>query len=154
MLKKLVLSLTLLLTFTLSIAEITANDQENKPGEIASNAVTIKTPLINEYVPMQYNTQIFMELDNHGALAHKLIGAYSPVAKRIQLHQTIKENGKFHMQQVSTIIIKPSQEQDLKEGGFHVMLIGLNQPLKKGEHIPLILLFEDGSYLTLQVPVI
>ncbi len=156
MLKKLILSLILLFTFTLSMAEITmaTNEQDNPTGEIASNAITIKAPVINEYVPMQYNTQIFMELDNQGAVAHKLIAAYSPVAKRIQLHKTIKANGKYTMQQVATIIVNPHQEQDLKEGGFHVMLIGLNQPLRKGAHIPLILLFEDGSYLTLQVPVI
>jgi periplasmic copper chaperone A len=144
----------LLITSTVAMAE-TGSMMKGESGgnEIAANVMSIKTPEINMPTPIQGSTQVFMELDNNGRVAHKLIAAYSPVAKLIQLHQTIKKNGEQYMRQVPMISIKPHHEQELKQGGFHVMLMGLNESLKEGHKVPVVLLFEDGSYINLNVSI-
>ncbi|HVV68440.1 MAG TPA: copper chaperone PCu(A)C [Gammaproteobacteria bacterium] len=154
MLKKIFFTAFILFSSTWVAAQtpLATNDASNH--EIAANVVSIKTPEVNATMPTQHGAQVYMELDNKGAIAHQLIAAYSPVAKLIQLHQTFQKEGTSFMQQVPVINIKPSQEQDLKQGGFHVMLMGLNQSLKKGHKIPLVLLFEDGSYLNLNITII
>ncbi len=152
MLKKISLTFLLIIS-TLAMAEAAPVKKELAMNEIAANVVSIKTPEVNMATPMQGSTQVFMELDNNGRVFHKLIAAYSPVAKLVQLHQSFEKNGERYMQQVSTIDINPHQEEDLKQGGLHIMLIGINEPLKKGHKVPIVLLFEDGSYLNLSVPV-
>ena len=41
----------------------------------------------------------------------------------------------------------------LAPGGLHIMLVGLAQPLKAGEHFPLTLTFEKAGAVTVDVPV-
>ncbi|HVV69455.1 MAG TPA: copper chaperone PCu(A)C [Gammaproteobacteria bacterium] len=153
MLKK--ISFAFLLIISTAVAAETAPmiKGESAVNEIAANVISVKTPEVNMALPTQGSTQVFMELDNNGKARHKLIAAYSPAAKLIQLHQTIEKNGEQYMQQVPMISIKPQHEQDLKQGGFHVMLMGLNESLKKGHKVPVVLLFDDGSYINLNVPV-
>lgn len=153
MLKKYVLLITLLSGITIGVhAAPTQPDQKN--NEIAANVIKIKTPEVNMTAKNEDATQVFMELDNNGQKTHQLIAAYSPAAQVIQIHQTIRKNAEQYMTQVPNIIIPAHHEKDLESGGFHVMLIGLNKPLKEGKKVPVVLIFEDGSYINLEVPVI
>lgn len=120
--------------------------------EVAADVISIKTPQVQIAAPSMHVSEVFMELDNNGQQSHDVIAAYSPVAKRVQLHKTLQQNGHSAMQQVRFIAIAPHHEQDLKQGGFHVMLIGLNKPINKGDIVPVVLLFDDGSYMNVNVP--
>lgn len=42
---------------------------------------------------------------------------------------------------------------EMKPGGYHIMLMGLAQPLKKGEEIEITLTFEKAGDLKVKVPV-
>ena len=39
-------------------------------------------------------------------------------------------------------------------GGYHIMLMGLKQPLKEGDHIPITLTFAHAGAITAQVTVV
>ena len=41
----------------------------------------------------------------------------------------------------------------MKPGGYHIMLMGLVKPLKKGDEIEITLTFEKAGAVTVKVPV-
>lgn len=95
----------------------------------------------------------FVSLTNSGD-DDTLTAAESPVADRIELHNHTMIDGIMKMREVEGGIPLPSGETVmLKPGGLHIMLMGLKQPLKKGETLPLTLHFESGETLALDVPV-
>ncbi len=149
MLKKIIFAVLLVSYGSFAIAKEASTSQE-----VAADVVSIKTPQVQIAAPTNHVTEVFMELDNNGNHSHDVIAAYSPIAKRVQLHRTMAQSGQSTMQQVRFIAIAPHHEQDLKQGGFHVMLIGLNKPINKGDHVPVVLLFDDGSYLNVNVPAV
>jgi copper(I)-binding protein len=62
-------------------------------------------------------------------------------------------DGKMRMRQVNQIDLPANQTTELKPGGQHVMLIGLNRALVEGETIDLKLNFSDGSSESMEIPI-
>jgi copper(I)-binding protein len=123
-------------------------------NSLASDDITVKTPDTAVVITDSTLAQVFMELDNNGTKSHTLIAATSPVAKEVELHETTHKHGKkAGMEQIKDIVIKPHSDEELKMGGFHVMLMGLKQPLKPGDNVPITLIFSDGSSLQVVAPV-
>jgi len=83
----------------------------------------------------------------------RLIGVASPVAKQAELHATTTENGIKKMRPVDAIAVAPDKPVLFAPGGYHVMLIGLNQSLKIGETFPLTLIFDHAGAVTVTVHV-
>ncbi len=111
---------------------------------------------------------IYMRLMNEGQQPVALIKASSPLAKDVQLHKTSQEGDVMKMRQVEKIVCEPETTTELKPGSFHIMLINLNQDLAvqdpdnhesaegnlvKTPVVPLMLQFDNGENLTLEVPV-
>lgn len=120
---------------------------------LADSAITINDPQVRLVPPSAENSAIFMVIRNQGAKDVKLISAESPSAKAVELHTVIEEGGMKKMRPVLNIPIKAQGETVLKPGDYHVMLIGLNQPLKEGSEVPFTLKFDDGSSQSLKAPV-
>ena len=100
------------------------------------------------------NGAAYMRLSDHGAQPDQLVSASSPVARKVELHVFNVENGIYGMHPVSAIQVMPGTSPTVLEpGGAHVMLEGLNQPLKAGERFPLFLSFEKAGKLRVEVRV-
>ena len=86
----------------------------------------------------------------------KLIAASSPVAKSMELHTMTMEGERMVMQPVRSIELPANQPVALT-GKYHLMFMGLNQPLAEGSTVPVTLKIKLSSgyveSLTLQVPV-
>ena len=85
------------------------------------------------------------KISNHGSKIDRLIDASAPVAKRVEVHTNIIENGIAKMRHVKAIDINPGHSITLKPGGYHIMLMGLKAPLKIGDIFPLTLTFEKAG---------
>ncbi|MCB4823429.1 copper chaperone PCu(A)C [Roseicella aerolata] len=83
----------------------------------------------------------FLAISNRGAAGDRLVAASSPVARVTELHTHIRDGEVMRMRPVEGIDIPPGQIVTLQPGGLHLMLIGLNQPLRQGETVPLTLRF-------------
>lgn len=103
--------------------------------------------------PGQTNSAVFLQLQNQDTQAHALVSASSAVAAVVELHNHVNEGGVMKMRQVEKIDLPAGEAVALKPGSFHIMLIGLKQPLKVGETVDLSLSFEDGTRLKLSAPV-
>ena len=98
------------------------------------------------------NGAAFVTIHNHGE-EDKLVAVRSDIAKRTELHTHIEDQGIFRMRPVDAINTKEGMSL-LKPGGDHIMLMGLNAPLKEGDHFPLTLVFEKSGEITVDVKVL
>lgn len=98
-------------------------------------------------------TGAFMLLKNSTDQPDVLISASSDVAKDVQIHETTMQDGVMSMAEVAGVTVPAGASTELKPGGYHVMLIGLQRELKVGETITLSLVFKNAGEITLQLPV-
>ena len=61
-------------------------------------------------------------------------------------------SGEMTMQEVEFIDLPAGTAVELKPGGYHVMLIGLVNPLEIGQTIQITLIFENAGEITIDVP--
>ena len=86
-------------------------------------------------------------------VADRLTGVSTPVAKRAGLHNMTMEGSVMKMRPLADVELPAGQPVTLKPGGTHIMLMGLNQPLKVGDSFPLTLSFEKAGQRQVTVAV-
>ena len=91
--------------------------------------------------------------DNQSPTADRLVSASTPVAKKAELHTMSMQGMVMKMRPISGLDIPAGQPVSLKPGGEHIMLMGLNQPLREGQSFPLTLDFEKAGPRTVTVTV-
>jgi copper(I)-binding protein len=95
----------------------------------------------------------FMTLHNAQAADRALVEVRSQAAQNVEMHTHTMDGGMMRMRRVERIDIKAGGTTELKPGGLHVMLIGLQQPMPAGGRIALELEFDDGTVLPVEAPV-
>lgn len=95
----------------------------------------------------------YLTIRNHQPQPVTLVGASSPAAGVVELHEMITAGGIMSMRQVKTIAIAPGATVELRPGGLHLMLIDLTRPLQPGQTIDVTLRFDDGSSRQVQLPI-
>ncbi len=74
-----------------------------------------------------------------------LVGVASPIAGFVEIHETSSHGGVMRMRAVPRVALAANQPVELKPGGYHVMLMSLQQSLNVGETVPITLSFEDKA---------
>lgn len=95
----------------------------------------------------------YMTIRNRGTAADRLVKVASPAAEKAEIHETRIEGGTAMMRPVSALELKPGATVELKPGGLHLMLIGLERPLKEGENLKLVLTFEKAGTIEVEASV-
>jgi len=96
----------------------------------------------------------FFTIMNHGESDDRLISAASEVAKRVELHTHIMEDGIAKMREVEAgFAVAAGEMHPLQRGGDHVMFLGLDAPFVDGETISVTLTFEKAGDIVVQIPV-
>ncbi|MGQ9909989.1 MAG: copper chaperone PCu(A)C [Candidatus Flexifilum sp.] len=86
---------------------------------------------------------VYFLLENRGMQPIRLIAASTPVATTVEIHETTMEGEVMRMRPLENgITVAPGETVELRQGGLHIMLIGLIQPLVDGSAIPLELTFD------------
>lgn len=97
---------------------------------------------------------VFVTLYNPQASVDKLLGASSDKASLVEIHESYVDeaDGTMQMRKVESVEILPSQQVQLKPGGYHIMLIDLAAPLVEGQTFNVVLKFQNAGDVS--VPVI
>jgi periplasmic copper chaperone A len=95
---------------------------------------------------------VYLTITDAGA-ADRLTGVASPVAARVDLHESFIDNGVSKMRDVAALPVEPGKPVMLAPGGYHIMLTGLKQTLKQGDTFPLTLSFQNSGQITATVTV-
>lgn len=89
----------------------------------------------------------FVTLRNSSAGEITVDGAKSAKFKRIEIHQTIMEQGMARMLQQDSLRIAAGEQLVLAPGGYHLMLFEPHAPLETGAQIPVTFTLAEGSEL-------
>jgi hypothetical protein len=97
---------------------------------------------------------VYMSIRNTGSAPERLLGASSASAQRIEIHESIIENGIMTMRhRADGIEIAPGATLVLEPGGLHLMLIGLQQPLVPARPLTMTLQFAQAGNVQVTVQV-
>ena len=89
---------------------------------------------------------VYVTVENRGTKTDRLLGATSPAAQSAMLHWSVEENGVATMRHAAPEI-PPGETLEMRPGAVHIMLMGLNAPLKEGETIDVTLDFEVAGQI-------
>ena len=96
---------------------------------------------------------VYLTVINHGAAGDRLLAVSTPVAAKAQLHSNIVDAGVMKMRPVEAIEIAAKGSTALEPGGVHVMLMGVQNPLKEGDAFAMTLTFETAGSVDVEVHV-
>ncbi len=85
--------------------------------------------------------------------ADRLTAISSPAAKKAELHTMSMTGDIMQMRAIDGVDVPAGKPVSLKPGGTHIMLIGLNQPLRAGQSFPLTLTFAKAGPREVKVAV-
>lgn len=94
------------------------------------------------------------QVRNSAAQADRLVGASTPRAARVSLHRLIRDGDVVRMRETDAIELPAKSTVLLQHGAsasHHLMLEGLQAPLRKGERFDLTLRFENAGEKTVKV---
>jgi copper(I)-binding protein len=94
----------------------------------------------------------YLSLTDHG-VPDTLTGFSTPVADSAELHESSNDDGVMKMRPVASLPLPAGQTVTLAPSGYHVMLIGLKQPLHQGDSFPLTVRFAHAAPQTVTVTV-
>jgi copper(I)-binding protein len=94
----------------------------------------------------------YLTIRNAGP-ADRLLGASTPAAARLELHNVERDGEVMRMREVTAIPVPARGSVTLQPGGLHLMLIGLTAPLVAGETIPVTLRFERAGEMRVMLAV-
>lgn len=114
----------------------------------------IAPPFARPSVAGQKAGAAYLSIDNRGSKADKLIAASTPAAASVELHTMHMDGNIMRMREVPAIELQAGGKLTMKPGdGYHLMLMGLTQPLKNGDKFPLTLTFERAGKVEVSVVV-
>jgi copper(I)-binding protein len=96
----------------------------------------------------------YLTIENKGTAPDRLISGAGDVAGRVEIHEMAMNNGVMTMRPLDKgLAIEPGKTVKLAPGGFHLMLMDLKNPLKQGDKVPLVLVFEKAGKVNLSLDV-
>ncbi|MEO6747561.1 MAG: copper chaperone PCu(A)C [Caldimonas sp.] len=131
----------------LAAAMSTASAHEFKAGDLS-----IGHPYARPTAPSQPTGGGYLTLMSKGR-ADRLLSASTTIAREVQLHSMKMDGDVMRMREVDAIDVPADTLVELKPGGFHLMFVGLKEPLKVGQPFPLKLRFEKAGEVTVQINV-
>ena len=131
-------------------AEVVTEHSEHKHNE---KKIMIHNPWVRAVPPVSETSAAYMMLMNHGDKDDQLLSVKSSIAKVVEIHNVKKENGMMKMYPVKFVEIPAGKTQELKPGGYHLMLMNLSKTLKVGEEIEFMLHFKHSGMVKVIAPV-
>jgi periplasmic copper chaperone A len=121
--------------------------------EFTAGAVTVAHPWARATPGAANVGGAYLEMKSAAGRGDRLVGARSPAAGAVELHNHIMEGGIARMRRVDAIAVPGGKSVVLKPGGYHLMLMGLKAPLKEGDLLKLTLVFEKAGEIEVEASV-
>ena len=127
--------------------------QDGDHGKHVMKAVKVENAWARATPGKAKNGGAYLTVVNVGQSSDRLVAAKGDLAKRVEIHTHLMDNGVMRMRRVEGIDLPAGAKIMMKPGGYHVMLIGLHRPLIKGESFPVTLVFEKAGEIQVMVKV-
>ena len=117
------------------------------PAELAVADAWVRPPMAADRPAAGY-----MTMTNPGPEADALVGVTTDVAEMVEIHRTTTMSGMSGMEPVEAIHVPAGGTVTLEPGGFHLMLMGVDE-LTPGDTVELELTFEQAGKLVVTAEV-
>lgn len=109
----------------------------------ASAGVVFQDPWIRAPIGSQTVTAGYCDISNHTQAEVVVTGFADPTGtRRIEIHETVQDDGRARMRLLPQLTIPPGQTLSLRPGGKHLMLFDMDA---KAGVLDLAAKFNDGS---------
>ena len=123
-------------------------------GQSGSPNVQTANAWARETVAGQSSTAAYLTVTNDGTADDRLVGVSVPEPAKASIHATENSGGISRMREMSSGVAVPAGSTiELKPGGTHVMITGLQAPLRRGQTLKLSLRFEKSGEKPIDVRV-
>jgi len=129
------------------VAGLSARVSADEAGIVVSDARI-------RWLPGELPLAGYMTLENRGERGRHLVGASSEWFGRIMMHRSVEESDQSHMVMSKRVGIDPAATVHFAPGGYHLMLMKRQWPIKVGASVPVTLQFDDGEPLTVNFQVV
>lgn len=86
---------------------------------------------------------VYGEVINDTEQAVRIVDLAMTGSARVMLHESVLENGRMRMRHVDGLVVAPQSRVRLEPLGLHLMVMGLERPLKVGARMRIVA--EDAS---------
>ena len=138
---------TLLAVVTACLMTINIHADEMQHGPSVSDSWIRATP------PGATTSAMYMMIKNSTDKPMTLVDVKSALSDRIEIHHTVKNDGVMQMRKIDRIDVNAHAMTELKPQGQHIMFFNLKEALAPESKITVDLIFEDGTTITAEVPV-
>jgi copper(I)-binding protein len=148
----LMLSLTSALVLALVVTASCGDDDEDTDSGVIAAVGDLE--IVQAFArAVELGGAAYFTIENTGGTDDALIEAASDVARRVELHETVTEEGMHKMQAVEEIAVPAGGEAILEPGGYHVMLIDLKEEQEVGDTFEITLTFREAGSVDLEIEV-
>ncbi|QEA37761.1 copper chaperone PCu(A)C [Pistricoccus aurantiacus] len=137
------------LALTASLSAGAALSQEFQLDDLhVANPFALPAP------PGAHNGAAYVAISVEGDSPATLVGATSPVGDRVEIHDMVMEGDMMKMRRVDKLTVEPGDTLIMRPGGgYHLMLLGLQESLTEGDSFPMTLEFAERGELDVEVKV-
>jgi len=119
-----------------------------------SHAAEVEISLSNAWVRPTLGagrtTAAYVTITNAGTAADRLTAVDAPNANSVEIHTAGMEDGIMRMRRLEGLDIPVGETVTMAPGGYHIMIIGLKEPIAMGATVPLTLTFEAAGSVTIE----
>lgn len=145
--KSVLLAAMLATTLTLSATAVSAH-------EYKAGSLEIKHPWSRATPKGATIAGGYLKIINTGTTPDRLVGGSTEVAGKFEIHEMSMDNGVMKMRMLANgIEIKPGQTVEFKPGSYHLMFVGIKEPLEKGKRVKGTLEFEKAGKVDVEYAV-
>lgn len=122
-------------------------------GVSAGEKIKVTDAWVRAVPPVAANSAAYFQLHNSSEKEIKLQSVNSAAARVVEIHEVIHKDGLSTMQPVKSVVIPAGGKVSFEPAGYHVMLIGLKQPVKEGDKVALDFSFSADISLSVEADV-
>jgi periplasmic copper chaperone A len=128
---------------------------EAETSPIKIGALAIEGPWMRANPPGGTVAGGFLRITNAGSDADRLVGIVAPFADHVEIHQTKMVGDVMQMRQLTDgLAIGPGQTAEFKPGSYHLMFLGVKEPLKQGSRVKATLEFAKSGKVDVEFEVV
>lgn len=122
-------------------------------GAAHAELPVIKDARIIQPPPGSKVAAAYFTITNTSDAPLNITGASSEVIPMVEVHLSFVENDVAKMEEQENVTVEAGETLEFKHGSYHIMMMGLTQPLTAGSNIPVVLESSAGP-ISISVPVI
>ncbi|QYX56883.1 copper chaperone PCu(A)C [Roseovarius sp. SCSIO 43702] len=131
-------------TFLAALAAAALVAQPGIAHDFKAGDLTIDHPMAYATAPAAKAGAGYLVISNEGDAADRLLEVRADFPN-VSIHKSEEVDGVMKMMPIEGLEVPAGGSVTLEPGGFHVMFMGLTEPLEAGSEIPATLVFEKAG---------